>query len=132
MAIATFHVGVKAVIVRDDKILLVKHKVRGTWDLPGGRIDDSESIERTLRRELKEELSIKSDITIGDVVYALRDPSRTSDDGTGVVLIAYAVTLGNEKQLDVSEEHTEIAWMSLDDALVQGSDMVQEIIKQLG
>lgn len=131
MAIGTFHVGVKAVIVQDAKILLVKHKIRGTWNLPGGRIDEHESIEQTLQRELKEELGLKSDVVIGDALYAFRDPSLTFIEGNGVVLIAYAVTLGNGEQLVASDEHTEIAWMSFDDALAQGSDMVQDIVRKL-
>lgn len=129
MAIGTFHVGVKAVIVKDAKILLVKHKVRGTWNLPGGRIDENESIEQTLRRELKEELGLRSDVVIGDVVYAFRDPSLTFSEGNGVVLIAYKVSLADHEVLVTSDEHTEVAWMSFDDAMEYGSDMVQDIVK---
>lgn len=131
MAIGTFHVGVKAVIVRNAQILLVKHKVRGTWNLPGGRIDENEPIEQTLRRELKEELGLKSDVIIGDVLYAFRDPSLTFTEGNGVVLIAYRVSLADNEVLVTSDEHTEVAWMSFDDAMEYGSDMVQEIARKL-
>lgn len=44
MAIQHFHVGVKAAIVQDDRLLLVKHATEGFWDLPGGRIDGQESL----------------------------------------------------------------------------------------
>lgn len=131
MAIGTFHVGVKAVIVQDAKILLVKHKVRGTWNLPGGRIDTDESIEETLRRELKEELGLQFDVVVGDVVYAFRDPSLTFIEGNGVILVAYAVNLADGEQLAASDEHSDIAWMSFDDAVTQGSDMVQDIVKKI-
>lgn len=131
MAIGTFHVGVKAVIVNEGKILLVKHKVRGTWNLPGGRIDTDESIEETLRRELKEELGLRFDVVVGDVVYAFRDPSLTFIEGNGVILVAYAVDLSDGEQLAASDEHSDIAWMSFDDAVTQGSDMVQDIVKKI-
>jgi ADP-ribose pyrophosphatase YjhB (NUDIX family) len=56
-----FLVSVKAVIFKKDKILILK-KITGSeeilYDLPGGRINDSESIEETLERELKEEVDL--------------------------------------------------------------------------
>lgn len=44
------------------EILLVKRKFppkKGFWDLPGGFIDAHESLEQSVKRELKEELNIK-------------------------------------------------------------------------
>ncbi len=130
MAIQTFHVGIKAVITDEDKILLVKHKIKGTWNLPGGRIDDDESIEDALRREIREELAVKDPIQIGDIVCAYRDPELKLVEGGGVVLIAYHVTLPKEYNLTISDEHTDIQWMTFDQALEQGS-IVQEVVKNL-
>lgn len=50
-----FRVSAKAIVVKDDKILLVQEP-DGRWELPGGGIDASETIEQALKRELKEEL----------------------------------------------------------------------------
>lgn len=48
---------------RDGKVLLVKrpsHKKRGgLWEFPGGKIEEGESPEEALARELKEELGIE-------------------------------------------------------------------------
>ncbi|MBI3633339.1 MAG: NUDIX hydrolase [Candidatus Vogelbacteria bacterium] len=56
-----------AVIIRDGKILLglrhyTKDKWKATivWTIPGGRCDSSESLEITLRREVKEEVGIEN------------------------------------------------------------------------
>ncbi len=48
---------VQAMVVRNDKILLVKHRMRGRefFCLPGGGIEPGESCEEAALRELKEE-----------------------------------------------------------------------------
>lgn len=51
-----------AVIVRDQKILLTQRAAdpfRGKWDLPGGFLEERESPEEGLRREMREELGIE-------------------------------------------------------------------------
>ncbi len=53
------HGSVRAIIIRDNKILLVKHAgQRDFWCLPGGTIETGETIKQTLIRELNEELGI--------------------------------------------------------------------------
>lgn len=49
-----------AVIVRDGRVLLgLRHyKDASVWICPGGRCDEGETIETTLRREVEEEVSI--------------------------------------------------------------------------
>jgi len=56
-------VAAKALIVKDDKILLIRaSKDNETWDLPGGRINVDEEIENALKREVKEELDLDVNI----------------------------------------------------------------------
>ena len=55
------HLGAYALIINDNKILLIK-KVTGPYDgkldLPGGTIEYNENPEQTLKRELKEETGL--------------------------------------------------------------------------
>lgn len=56
--------AVKAVIMKDDKFLVIKQNFQGNtyWDLPGGRVDHGESPYDTLTREIKEEVCMDVEI----------------------------------------------------------------------
>ncbi len=51
---------VRCIIKNSDKrILLVRHKDKNYWTLPGGHIEKKEDIYKALKREIKEELWIE-------------------------------------------------------------------------
>jgi 8-oxo-dGTP diphosphatase len=62
------------IIVRDDEILICQRHCSDPyglqWEFPGGKVKDSEELEASLRRELREELDIEA--AIGEEVYRLR------------------------------------------------------------
>jgi 8-oxo-dGTP pyrophosphatase MutT (NUDIX family) len=51
---AAFPVSIKGVVVRADRVLLLKNE-RDEWELPGGRIELGESPEQCVAREIHEE-----------------------------------------------------------------------------
>ena len=57
--------AVKALILNDDKFLVVKQVVHGQdfWDLPGGRVQYKETPHAALLREVKEETGLEVDIS---------------------------------------------------------------------
>jgi len=131
MAIQQFNVGVKAAIVRDGKILIVKHATKHFWDIPGGRIDDNESTAETLARELAEELPGSKLNDIGSLVCAYRVPDFVFADGVGLVLIVYKANVDLPESLQISSEHSDIKWASYDEAVEIGSHIVKETVKAL-
>ena len=61
-------VGVKALIVKNDKLLLIKYKDRKSvhYNLPGGGIRRGESVRKALKREVYEETGLK--VSVGQLL----------------------------------------------------------------
>lgn len=60
----------------DGRLLLVRRghdPHAGLWSLPGGRVEDGETLERAVRREVLEETGLRVDV--GEVVGQIRIPA---------------------------------------------------------
>lgn len=104
-----FPVSVKAVIIHDGQIVLLKNE-RDEWELPGGRLETGEAPEHCVRRELQEELSalIRVDGLIDSWIYHV--------DGKEVLILAYRATLDNDPAtFKISEEHQAMGWFAVDE-----------------
>tara|TARA_R110002110_G_scaffold415748_1_gene654844 strand:+ start:79065 stop:80048 length:984 start_codon:yes stop_codon:yes gene_type:complete len=99
-----------AIIVKDGKVLAARRgpgkHLEGYWEFPGGKLEENESPESCLERELKEEFNIASTVGgyIGESVY---------DYGEKVVrLLGYEVQhTGGEFEL---VDHEELRWLKID------------------
>jgi len=72
---SVFHVktlGVRAILVKDNHVLLVKHTYLPQWYLPGGGIDQGETPLTAIKRELQEEvgISLKTEPKLFSVYYS--------------------------------------------------------------
>ncbi len=108
-------IAVKAFIVNDGKVLIVKraldevHKP-GIWEIPGGRIDKDESMEAGLIREVKEEVGI--DIEVNREI-SVREFTR--DDGQEIEMhIFLCNSLNDIIDIKLSEEHISFEWSDIE------------------
>jgi len=72
-----YSIGVGALVVKDDKVLLVRRAQepgKGFWTNPGGYIEQLEPIEETIVREVREESGIEAQVK---GIIALRDQPRS-------------------------------------------------------
>jgi 8-oxo-dGTP pyrophosphatase MutT (NUDIX family) len=106
------HVGVKGIIQVGNSCLVVQKGIGAGsyWDIPGGRIDDSETLDETLVRELKEELPTIGPYHIEGIVHAYRLSRNISDD-RGLVLIFYKV-IAESFDVFLSNEHDDYRWVT--------------------
>ncbi|MFA6250343.1 MAG: NUDIX domain-containing protein [Candidatus Shapirobacteria bacterium] len=116
-----FHLGIKALIRNKvGKILLLQVnlekltiKDRGAyWDIPGGRIQRSSTVEETLKREIEEETGILEIANIKQVAMVLSNIRIPLKDGgdLGLILSIYECQIpeSSEKLITISDEH--VAW----------------------
>lgn len=56
------HFTVSALIIHNNKVLLIYHKKFGIWLYPGGHVEENENPDETLIREVKEETGLDVEI----------------------------------------------------------------------
>jgi 8-oxo-dGTP diphosphatase len=109
--------AVDAIIQMDTQILLVKRKnepFRGYMAIPGGFVNEGETVEDAAKREVREETSL--DIELVDILGVYSDPKR---DPRGhimsTVFIAYVPANGNKSVEGLAaDDASELEWIDLE------------------
>ena len=70
---ATPKVDLRACVIRDGRVLLVRERTDGKWTLPGGWADQNESPAEGIVREVREESGYDVEV---DALYAVRNRDR--------------------------------------------------------
>ena len=98
---------VAAVIKKNDFFLIANRSFEanssGLWEFPGGKVEEKETFESALKREIEEELSLK--IQVGDKITSI--DLKTSDKNISVHYF-YALILSGQIILNV---HSEFKWV---------------------
>src|SRR5260221_694148 len=109
------HAVVDILVVKDDKLLMVKRVPKllegGKWGIIGGFMGRDENLKQTVEREIFEETGYKvKDITL----LTIRDnPDRPNDDRQNVSFVFFCTAL--EKEGEPDWESTEQKWFSFDE-----------------
>jgi 8-oxo-dGTP pyrophosphatase MutT (NUDIX family) len=98
---------VKGVVIRDSKVILLRNE-RDEWELPGGKLELSESPEQCLAREMAEELGlmIQPETILDSWTY-------TIVPGVHVLVLSYGCVESSEDEAVLSDEHKELRWFLL-------------------
>jgi 8-oxo-dGTP diphosphatase len=96
-----------AVIERDGRILIARRRrgshLEGKWEFPGGKVEEGETPEQCLRRELREEFGVEAEV--GEFICA----SPYDYGHISIELLAYRVTrVEGDFYLN---SHAEIRWV---------------------
>jgi len=96
-----------AVIIKDGRIMIAKRKeedkLGGLWEFPGGKLEEEETIQECLKREIREEFD--GEIEVGDFITV----NQHSYPHISIELYAYYAfwLKGEFKPL----EHQEVKWV---------------------
>ena len=110
-----FEVGVKALIVHEGQLLLLKRRDYHVWEMPGGRINTGETVTQALQRELREELPGNGDFVIGQIAHAHQTDFMLPGDRR-LMLLFFKVAISPATLLtsltSFSSEHEAFAWVT--------------------
>ncbi len=123
-------VAITAIIVKDGKYLITrrspkKKRFPGMWTVPGGKMETSDYLqlpkdtkyywynvlERTLRRELKEEVGIE----VNNIEYVTSLATVHADGSPSLVISCMADYISGDIKLQ-EDELDQHAWVSLEEA----------------
>ena len=119
---STTHLLARAVIRRDDRLLVVRAEGQPHTFLPGGHVEDGEGLEGGLRRELREELGV--DAAVGRYLGVVEH--RWRRDGAPQYELNHCFAVEAPAVADdapvAREEYLSFAWApvgALDEAALQ-------------
>ena len=109
--------GALCVVIRDSKILMVKHNRGGKqyYTLPGGGIEPGETPEEAVLRELWEECSVSGKIIKKLGAYHPSYSGDTTIHSFHVDIGSQAPKLGENLSAEELQVLQEVRWMALDE-----------------
>ena len=125
--------AVRAVISKDNQLLMIYSSVNGDYKFPGGGIENGETHFQALQREIKEECGAEVEY-IGDKLAVLTEYRHAIDDGFDIFKMSshyYLCSIHNElstQTLDFYEKDLGFipVWISIKDAI----DKNEQILKK--
>jgi mutator protein MutT len=108
--------GVGAIIVRDEQILLVRRSnppMQGEWSIPGGLVETGETTREAIIREVREETGLEIEIVKLAEVFERIVRDRDSRVQYHYVLIDY-VCRATTGEAHAASDVSEVRWVNTD------------------
>jgi mutator protein MutT len=123
-----FEIAVSCWVKKDNKYLLQRRNLKekwgpGKWIIPGGHIEEGETIIKGLERELQEEVGIKINTKS---IRIIKDYYFPHENYGKIILVVQADILSGEAS--VKDDSLEIGWFNIEE--LDGIDFVFETSKQ--
>ncbi len=107
---------VNGVLLREGQVLLAhrapwRRSYAASWSFPGGHVEPGEGLEQALVRELREEIGVEARAWV---------PLCRFEDEQAAMPVAFhlfAVTHWDGTVQNLGQEHTELRWVALGDAV---------------
>lgn len=117
MAIGRFLCGIAALLHHpgSDAYLVLRRAASrdaggGEWEAVTGRVEQGESFEAAMRREVREELGV--DVTPDFIISTAHFYRGTAQPENELLAVQYACTLDDRDAIRVSDEHSEARWLT--------------------
>lgn len=106
---------VDTIIQKESKILLIKRKkdpFKNMMALPGGFVNEGETVEEAAKREIREETSLE--IRLLDILGVYSDPNR--DPRKHIMTIVFVGEIESSKDVEAiaGDDASDIVWLDLE------------------
>jgi mutator protein MutT len=128
------HSASGCIIVSGDKVLFLQRKSKNfketVWAIPAGKIEEGETPEQTLKREVTEETGL----IITDISQVEKYHIRLYKKNYDFVYFLFKSTVPENAEVIISDEHIDYAWVKpekVDELLLEsGAEIYKKIIQQ--
>jgi 8-oxo-dGTP diphosphatase len=131
--------SVKALLQHQGKFLVLQEKLHkgDVWDLPGGKIEYSESPQQALKREVKEELDLEIEIirSVGVWYFFSANSKHQVICHTFLCQPAGEVKIDTSKNPATDEFFSDLRWLTVQEILnnpdISITDSLRELLETL-
>lgn len=104
--------GVGVVVIKDKRLLVIKDRILQQFKLPGGYIDDNESISKAVVREVYEETGVRVEF---ESIVSMGHSYPAQFGQSSLYVVCQAKALSSEIEIFDTEEIIEARWMDLEE-----------------
>jgi 8-oxo-dGTP diphosphatase len=105
---------VRLIIIREDTVLLCKSKEDGHYFLPGGHVEFGDTLEKTIYKEMEEELGLKEE-QVSNISYKkyFENTYGEGDKMHHEINFIFDVNIPNDFEIISKEDHIDFEWIPL-------------------